>query len=965
MITSKAFHTLFFVSDSPIGRGLPEKLSRNGEQIIGPWRDTRKTDTGAETSDRPITLEMIAQHLSGSLLDKGFRAMLMPYTVDSQGMAVATVIDLDVVGEGHADLPQHFETVVDAANASSALYTAAAVLGLRAWIETTRSGGKRLWIFHHPLPAADAKDLGRLLLKRADLHPRIEVFPKQTIASADGTGNGVFLPYWGRAAPGRQVITDPLTGEEVTADAFAEAALASRSTPEFVAAILQAARESGKITATRSPAPRQERTGEALGERGDVSITMWPVQTARCAYLHGLVEQAESGQQIGYDAWLRLAGHLRIFGAAGRKEFHRLSEFDDRYDAVETDHKFDSLTGGSPRCDTASCGKDPYVDCGLPKDKVSSAHWAYKGMALTMASSKQSKSAEIVNEASTNPNMIATVLDVPPPAGRTDKGSVEYFPYQVAQILGLDTQAPDTDAALAYRAKRIFKNDLRYCKGLGWLHWQDGQWITDDRNGSRTASLFVTLSRTIREEVAHLFRLVSEMVQQSRTEDADALGRAARAHLRHIKMVESEPFAQRAMVLARPLLTVDAKDFQPRPWLLGFKNGVWDKGEWREHRREDYLLNLCPIHIGDPRNEVLPPGNGEWGNLLNRITGGDSDYARTLQEVAGYALSGASHLRLLPWAYGGKGTGKSTLAELLTVVLGDGAASVDTKLLGSDAPRERLGASLWGKRLVVCAEAGHQRIDAELLKTLSGGDSYPVRFHYQEAFTARPTHVLLMTANDPPSMNAYDDALRDRVLALPCQNRLEGNDPERPDRLTFSDGARIEDVRRNPDSTLVREFAAWALSGMKRVFVTQSIYRSARVRLATAQFWRDTDPLTSFWETMDESQLKAGIARQELRRLYDNWCLSEGIRKPMGPQLWTRACVAAGLHETRIKDCRGWKLVGDWQFTYTSYTLSPILGESHMKENELHEGLLENSPGSVRSVRSSDFSTALDEWEDA
>lgn len=40
----------------------------------------------------------------------------------------------------------------------------------------------------------------------------------------------------------------------------------------------------------------------------------------------------------------------------------------------------------------------------------------------------------------------------------------------------------------------------------------------------------------------------------------------------------------------------------------------------------------------------------------------------------------------------------------------------------------------------------------------------------------------------PPTMNAYDDALRDRVLALPCQHRLEGNDPDHPDRLTFSEG---------------------------------------------------------------------------------------------------------------------------------------------------------------------------------
>ncbi len=566
-----------------------------------------------------------------------------------------------------------------------------------------------------------------------------------------------------------------------------------------------------------------------------------------------------------------------------------------------------------------------------------------------VALEKRARRAAASAETAEGPPSLPALLQAP--AGRTDKGLPEYAPYQIAELLGIETQAPDSDAALAFRAVHAFRADLCYCKGLGWLHWGGGRWEADDREGSRTAALFVTLSRKVREEAALLFRLVSEALQQGRTEDGAALERAARAHLRHVKVVESEPFAQRAMILARSPLTVDAKLFEPRAWLIGFSNGVWDKGEWRPHRRDDYLLNLCPVCIESPAADVPPGGGGEWGALLERITGGETDYARTLQEVAGYALSGASHLRILPWAYGGKGTGKSTFAELLTAVLGEGAASIDTKLLGSDAPRERLGASLWGKRLVVCAEAGHQRIDAELLKTLSGGDSYPVRFHYQEAFTARATHVLLMTANDPPSMNAYDDALRDRVLALPCKHRLEGDDPAHPDRIIFSEGARIEEVRRNPESALVREFAAWALSGLARLFASQSLHKAARVLIATAQFWKDTDMLTPFWETVDEDSLKAGITRPDLRRLYEAWCLAEGVRKPVGPQLWTQACISAGLQETRIGNARAWKLNGSWQFAYTSYTLSPILEQNRMSLKLTHGDLPENTPGSVRSVR--------------
>lgn len=944
MTTPELFQALFFVADQPIGRGLPGSLDpRTQKMKTGPWRDTRKVDGMHETDDRAISPDMIARHLAGTLLQDGKEALLMPYMVDSAAMSVITAVDLDIAGKGHADLPQHFDTVANALAAVRTIFEVAAALGLRAWIETTKSGGKRLWIFHHRLPAADARDLGLLLLKRAGLHPKIEVFPKQAIASV--TGNGVFLPYFGGAAPGRQVIADPATGEAMTAEEFAAAAIESRTLPDNVAAIVQAARGSGEISPTRAAEPRRDRTEGEGGERGDVSQGMWPVQLSKCAYLRGLVESAETRQELGYEDWLRLATHLKVYGGWGRKEYHRLSEFDSRYDAIETDHKFDSLDGGPWRCDETPCGKDAYIDCKLPKGKVSSTYWAYAGINMD----KRAKRAASAAKSTPAPPLDIPVA-IPTPAGHTDKGLPEYAPYQIAEILGIKTQAPDSDAALAFRSVQAFRGDLCHCKGLGWLHWSGARWEADDRDGSRTAALFVTLAKQVREEAAVLFRLVSEALQQGRTEDGGALERAARAHLRHVKIVESEPFAQRAMILARSPLTVDVKLFEPRAWLIGFTNGVWDKGKWHPHQREDYLLNLSPVHVQAPEDDVPPVGTGEWAALLERITGGDADYARTLQEVAGYALSGASHLRILPWAYGGKGTGKSTFAELLTAVLGDGAASIDTKLLGSDAPRERLGASLWGKRLVVCAEAGHQRIDAELLKTLSGGDSYPVRFHYQEAFTARATHVLLMTANDPPAMNAYDDALRDRVLALPCKHRLEGDDPAHPDRLIFSEGARIEEVRRNPESALVREFAAWAVSGLARVFTSQSLHKSAHVQVATAQFWKDTDTLTPFWETVDEAELRKGMTRPDLRRLYEAWCLAEGVRKPIGPQLWTQACRSAGLEEAWIGNKRGWELRGIWEISYTSYTLSPILGQSPVREKLPREGLPENTPGSVGSV---------------
>jgi len=193
-------------------------------------------------------------------------------------------------------------------------------------------------------------------------------------------------------------------------------------------------------------------------------------------------------------------------------------------------------------------------------------------------------------------------------------------------------------------------------------------------------------------------------------------------------------------------------------------------------------------------------------------------------------------------------------------------------------------------------------LEAELLKTLSGSDTLTVRFLYQESFNALPRHVLLMVSNDAPRLDAYDDALKDRVVALPFVHRLDAGGP-----LELSGGARIEAVRKDPTSPLVRGFVAWALDGLARVHQTQSIFRAPCIEEATAKFWADTDTLTPFWETLEEAELRDGISKTDLRARYEKWCQAEGAR-PFNRTLWARACESRGLESFHDGTSRGWRL---------------------------------------------------------
>ncbi|MGC4044264.1 MAG: hypothetical protein QM758_10735 [Armatimonas sp.] len=201
-------------------------------------------------------------------------------------------------------------------------------------------------------------------------------------------------------------------------------------------------------------------------------------------------------------------------------------------------------------------------------------------------------------------------------------------------------------------------------------------------------------------------------------------------------------------------------------------------------------------------------------------------------------------------------------------------------------------------RAVFLAEAGRKRIDAELLKMLAGSDRIPGRELYgRETFSVMPSWVVVSVSNDPPNVNAYDDALRDRVLALPFTHPLELGG-----KLAFTGGKRLEELRRDAKSALLRGFVAWAVEGLGRVYRAQEIHRAAVVEHHTRQFWQDLDPLTPFWEQLDngETRLEKGILAGELRTSYLNWCQSEGIHKPLLNQAWGNACRTYGLEKVRI-----------------------------------------------------------------
>ncbi len=509
-----------------------------------------------------------------------------------------------------------------------------------------------------------------------------------------------------------------------------------------------------------------------------------------------------------------------------------------------------------------------------------------------------------------------------------------------------------TDAGNAEMLIWNHKKDIKYVSGLGWRVWNGKHWQEGGEKILEMARL------TVRELLGH----ASDLLDQARDNDdkieRQRLVAQADALSKHALRSESGSRLAAMVTLATSFseASAHADVFSLKPWRVAFQNGTWADGRWRDHQRQDFIEELLPVCYS-PDFDC-----SEWLAVLDRITGGDADFALTLQDVAGYFLSGAAHLRLMCWSYGPKGTGKGTFAELLGTLLGNSSRVVDKSLLTGEREDERLGAAVRNARLLILQEAGRKRLDSEILKTLSGGDRIPCRLLYQsKSFNVLPTWGMLALSNDPPSVNAYDDALRDRVIALPFVHALADGES-----LSLTGHTRLEAARKDPQSALVGGFVSWAVDGLARVHQAQTIHRAAVVIAHTRRFWQDTDPLTEFWETLDHDTLRAGITRGDLRHKYEAWCQQEG-GKPFPAQKFCDAARAFGLTEEKDgKGVRSWKLYGGkgslwsgWEDNGT-YGTSKAFSDKSLHERENIGNLSENrarSAVSAVSIREDDEPT--------
>jgi phage/plasmid-associated DNA primase len=455
------------------------------------------------------------------------------------------------------------------------------------------------------------------------------------------------------------------------------------------------------------------------------------------------------------------------------------------------------------------------------------------------------------------------------------------------------TTQNQTDTGNAERLVAMYGGDIAYALGVGWMVWNSVHWVNQGKDDLQITEM---VKSTMAETKKQAYALGSIGTDEAGHKLITKLAN-------HALSSENAGKIESAIKLARsiPRVNVDPSKFEPKSWLVPFLNGVWDRGIWKEgHVRERYIEHLLPVDYDTNADRT------EWNALLERITGGDKDLELSLGELAATLLV-AAPLRKIIIFYGEPGTGKSTLAEMLATVLGKCGATIQSANLGEQKPDSRLACEIRGMRGLFIAEAGKRPFDTELLKTLSGGDSISGRPLYQNvSITVNATWNIVMTSNDAPRIDSYDQGLRERLIAVPFLKRLDAGDL-----LTFTGHKRIEDARKDVSSSLIRGFVAWLIEGLERLYShpLHDAYLAPVVSEHTRKLLRDADPLTDFWdlyEAQNKEALSEGVQASELHRAYSDWCDMEKIRHIKRGSAFAKACRARGLTHYRTKSSVFW-----------------------------------------------------------
>ena len=447
----------------------------------------------------------------------------------------------------------------------------------------------------------------------------------------------------------------------------------------------------------------------------------------------------------------------------------------------------------------------------------------------------------------------------------------------------------------AIKLKDACQSIMCYHASTDWCVWNGSMW---EQNARRLALLLV-MNQTdrLREHAQRMLQLAPEPEDKRKRSTWSEEYERARNALAWAERSRGYNNLSNTLKAAESLMAIrEADDFDRDPWKLNTPDGIVDlkTSEIGECRAEE-MCTMCTL--------VTPDFNGPrtmWDEFLNRVTGGDADFQRYLQEVAGMALVGKVYEEGLVIVYGSGGNGKSTLFSVWQTLMGSYSETVRNEVLmgnknGSEVSGQNL---LRGKRLVITSELEESQVmQNSLLKRLTSRDKISANVKYHEPITFTPSHTLILHTNHLPRLRSVDGGTVRRIAVAPFETVIKTEE-------RISDYAGLLVEKEGP------QILAWMCEGAKRFWDSHMTLRKPPVvQKATDDYINGEDLIQQFLDEACEADPKGIVSMPELKREFSKWADIYGMPDRYSPKQFTNEIEQHGF-KTRVGRGRRREVLG-------------------------------------------------------
>lgn len=297
-----------------------------------------------------------------------------------------------------------------------------------------------------------------------------------------------------------------------------------------------------------------------------------------------------------------------------------------------------------------------------------------------------------------------------------------------------------------------------------------------------------------------------------------------------------------------------------RDGLLNFKSGMLDPLTGKLTAHSPSIISTIRMEYAyEPKNEgrLRCP---LWDKTLLEIFEGDIDKIDVLREFFGYCLTRDTKHRKALLLLGESNCGKSTILQILRLLLGtQNCSSVPLKYIS----HPQYTPMLINKLANIDADVSEKAEDFEAeFKMITSGEPIHANQKFIPAFDFIPYCKIVMAANVFPRITDHSSAFYNRLILIPCNRVFQ--EEEQDKNLIFK---------------LEKELSGifnWATDGLLDLFGRGYFERKDFMKEAVADLREESNPIEVFFKEHIVKEDKGEIIKSEVYEKYVAWCKNNG-----------------------------------------------------------------------------------------